>query len=398
MSAVFWDWVGLLLRWAHVMLGILWIGTSFHFIWLDSSLRKETDQPEGTIGASWMVHGGGFYHALKYKVAPANLPRELHWFKYEAYFTWLSGFLLLGVVYYLGATEFLIDPSVLSLSPLAAVAISIAALAFGWIAYDALCRSSIGQNTALLTAAVYVLVVGAAYAFTQIFSGRAAFVHVGAFIGTIMAGNVFFIIIPNQKKTVAAMVAGEAPDPRLGLIAKQRSLHNNYLTLPVVLMMVSNHYPLLYAHANSWLYVAGVLLIGGLVRQFSNAKDSGETARYVNWLLPAAAVVLAALFISSFDFSAGGNAANAAPVHFAQVQPIIAQRCLACHSATPTDPAYKAPPKGIAFDKPEDVRRYAQQIYRMAVSTHVMPLGNKTGMLPEERDLVGRWIEGGAGG
>ena len=303
MSAVLWDWINLLLRWAHVMLGILWIGTSFHFIWLDSSLRREPRQPEGIAGGSWMVHGGGFYHAQKYLVAPASLPDQLHWFKYEAYFTWLTGFLLLGVVYYLGAEEFLIDPQVMQLSPGAAIAISIGGLVAGWIAYDALCRSPMGQNTALLVAAVFALVVGAAYAFTQVFSGRAAFVHVGAFIGTIMAGNVFFIIIPNQKKTVAAMIAGETPNPMLGLTAKQRSLHNNYLTLPVILMMVSNRYPMLYERANSWLYVAGVLLLGGLVRQYSNAKDGGESGWRVNWLLPAAGLVALLLILGSFDFS-----------------------------------------------------------------------------------------------
>jgi uncharacterized membrane protein len=345
-----------------------------------------------------MVHGGGFYHARKYLVAPPNLPAQLHWFKYEAYFTWLSGFLLLGVVYYLGAEEFLIDPQVMALSPAAAIAISVGGLATGWIAYDALCRSPIGRNTALLVAAVFALVVGAAYAFTEVFSGRAALLHVGAFIGTIMTGNVFFIIIPNQKKTVAAMLAGEKPDPALGLMAKQRSLHNNYLTLPVILMMVSNHYPMLYERANSWLYVAGVLLIGGLVRQYANARDGGETGRYVNWLLPAAGLLALLLIIGSFDFSkSDASTAGGPPVTLAQVEPIFQQRCTACHSSAPTDGNYRLPPKGIAFDTPDEIRRYAKQIYRMAVATRAMPLGNKTGMLPQERVMIGRWIDGGAG-
>jgi uncharacterized membrane protein len=399
MSAVLWDWISLLLRWAHVMLGILWIGTSFHFIWLDASLRREPDQPDGLAGGSWMVHGGGFYHAEKYLVAPPNLPAQLHWFKYEAYFTWLTGFLLLGVVYYLGAEEFLIDPQVMALSPAAAIAISIGGLAAGWIAYDALCRSPMGQNTALLVTAVFALVVGAAYAFTEVFSGRAAFIHVGAFIGTIMTGNVFFIIIPNQKKTVAAMLAGQKPDPALGLMAKQRSLHNNYLTLPVVLMMVSNHYPMLYERANSWLYVAGVLLIGGLVRQYANARDGGETGRYVNWLLPAAGLLALLLIVGSFDFSrSDASTGSGPPVTLAQVEPIFQQRCTVCHSSAPTDNNYRQPPKGIAFDTPDEIMRYAKQIYRMAVQTRAMPLGNKTGMLPQERVMIGRWIDAGAGG
>jgi uncharacterized membrane protein len=394
MAAVFWDWVNLLLRWTHVMLGIAWIGTSFHFVWLDASLRQEAGQPEGVAGGSWMVHGGGFYHARKYLVAPEALPRELHWFKYEAYFTWVSGFLLLGVVYYLGANEFLIDPAVMPLSPPVAIAISVGGLAVGWLCYDTLCRSPIGQNTVLLALSVFALTVGAAYAFSQVFSGRAAFLHVGAFIGTIMSGNVFFIIIPNQKQAVAAMIAGRKPDPRLGQVAKQRSLHNNYLTLPVVLMMLSNHYPMLYARANGWLYVAGVILLGGLVRHYANSRDGGVSGWRVDWLLPAAALLAIAMVVGSFDFSASRTVAGGPPVTLAQVTPIFQQRCVACHSAKPTDAAYPAAPKGIAFDTPEEIRRYAPQIYRAAVLTQAMPLGNKTGMQPAERALLGRWIDG----
>ena len=394
MGAVLWDWINLLLRWSHVMLGIAWIGTSFHFIWLDASLRREEGQPEGVTGGSWMVHGGGFYHARKFMVAPPTLPKELHWFKYEAYFTWVSGFLLLGVVYYLGASEFLIDPSVMALSPAAAIAISLGGLASGWLCYDAMCKSSIRDNTLALALGVFALALGAAYGFAQVFSGRAAFLHVGAFLGTIMSANVFFIIIPNQKKVVADLIAGRTPDPALGLAAKQRSLHNNYLTLPVVLMMLSNHYPMLYARADNWLYVGGVLLLGGLVRHYINTKDKGGTGWWLDWLLPAAALLAVAMIASTMDFGPH-HAAEGPPVTLAQVEPIFQHRCQACHSEHPTDPGFKAPPKGIAFDTADQLRRYAPLIYRMSVATSAMPLGNKTGMLEDERELIGRWIDGG---
>jgi uncharacterized membrane protein len=397
MAAVFWDWVNLLLRWGHVMLGIAWIGTSFHFIWLDASLRREEGQPEGVAGGSWMVHGGGFYHARKYLVAPAALPKELHWFRYEAYFTWVSGFLLLAVVYYLGAAEFLIDPAVMALSPAIAIAVSLGGLAAGWICYDALCRSPIGGRTGPLALGVFLLAVGAAYGFAQVFSGRAAFLHVGAVLGTIMAANVFFIIIPNQKKVVADLLAGRKPDPALGLQAKQRSLHNNYLTLPVVLMMLSNHYPLLYARADSWVYVAGVLVLGGLVRHYFNAKDGGLAGWWLDWLLPAAALLAAAMIASTFDFSRASATADAGPATMAEVQPIFQQRCQACHSAHPSDPGYRAPPKGIAFDTAAEIERYIPQINRMAVLSRAMPLGNKTGMTDDERRLIGRWIAATSG-
>jgi uncharacterized membrane protein len=396
MEAVLWDWVNLLLRWTHVMLGIAWIGTSFHFVWLDASLRREEGQPAGVTGGSWMVHGGGFYHARKFMVAPPALPKELHWFKYEAYFTWVSGFLLLCVVYYLGAREFLIDPAVLALSPAAAIAISVGSLAVGWIIYDALCRSPVGERTGLLALAVFLLAVGAAYALGRVFSGRAAFVHVGALLGTIMSANVFFIIIPNQKKVVADLLAGRAPNPALGKQAKQRSLHNNYLTLPVVFMMLSNHYPLLYEHPDNWAYVAGVLLLGGLVRHYANSKDAGITGWWFDWLLPAAGVLAVVLVVSTMNFSRASLPANAPPVTLAEVQPIFEQRCQACHSAHPSNPGYKAPPKGVAFDTAEEIRRYVPAIDRMAVLSRAMPLGNVTGMTELERAIIGRWIDEGA--
>ena len=391
MNPIIADWISLGLRWAHVMVGIMWIGTSFHFIWLDASLRRDKDTPQSLAGSSWMVHGGGFYHAQKYLVAPAEMPADLHWFKYEAYFTWLTGFLLLAVIYYLGASDLLIDPRVMDLSPLAAIGLSLGGLALGWIVYDLLCRSPLGDKTGLLAFLVFLLAVAAAFGFTHVFSGRAAFVHVGAFLGSIMAGNVFFIIIPNQKKTVAALLAGQAPDPALGKRAKQRSLHNNYLTLPVVLMMISNHYPMMFEHAQSWLIVAGILLFSGLLRLYANQKNAGKFgANQKAILLYALMIGMGAIGFASYRPNADLDAVG--PVTLADVQAIMAHRCLACHSATPTDTAYKSPPKGIAFDTADQIRRMAPQIERMVVLTQAMPLANKTGMLPEERLVIAKWL------
>jgi uncharacterized membrane protein len=385
------DWISLALRWAHVMVGIMWIGTSFHFIWLDASLRREQGMGEGLAGASWMVHGGGFYRATKFLVAPAEMPADLHWFKYEAYFTWITGFLLLAVIYYLGASDLLIDPRVMELTPLKAIGISLGGLAAGWIIYDLLCRSPFGDRTGLLAFLVFLLACVAAYGFTHVFSGRAAFVHVGAFLGTIMAANVFFIIIPNQKKVVAALIAGKTPDPALGKRAKQRSLHNNYLTLPVVLMMISNHYPMMFEHTHSWLIVVGILLFSGLLRLYANMRNAGAAGSPVTAILFYAAMVgMGAIAYASYR--PGADLAAIGPVTVADVQAIIAHRCQACHSATPTDTAYKVAPKGITFDTAEQIQRMAPQIERMVVLTQAMPLANKTGMLPEERLVIAKWL------
>ena len=385
------DWISLAVRWAHVMVGIMWIGTSFHFIWLDSSLRREQGMKEGLAGASWMVHGGGFYHATKYLVAPAEMPADLHWFKYEAYFTWITGFLLLAIVYYLGASDLLIDPRVMELTPWEAIGISVGGLAAGWIIYDLLCRSPIGEKTGILAFLVFALACVSAYGFTHVFSGRAAFVHVGAFLGTIMAANVFFIIIPNQKKVVASLIKGEAPNPVLGRQAKQRSLHNNYLTLPVVLMMISNHYPMMFEREGSWLIIAGILIFSGLLRLYSNLKNAGGKGSTITVILFYAGMVgMAAAGYASYR--PGADLAAVGPVTLADVQAIVAHRCRGCHSAQPTDTAYKAPPKGIAFDTVDQIQRMAPQIERMVVLTQAMPLANKTGMLPEERLKIAKWL------
>ena len=392
MDVVVADWVSLALRWAHVMAGIAWIGSSFYFVWLDASLRRRDPPKPGVAGESWMVHGGGFYQVEKYSVAPERLPEELHWFKYEAYFTWFTGFLLLAVIYYWGAEAYLIDRSVLALSPALAIAVSAGSLIIGWLLYDLLCRSPIGRRSFPLAAAVFGLVVLAAFGYGLVFSGRAAFLHGGVLIGTIMAANVFFIIIPNQKKTVAALIAGEAPDPALGAQAKQRSLHNNYLTLPVILMMVSGHYPLLYGGGRGWIMTAGVVLVGGLIRHFFNLRNSGRRDRSFPFLLPGAlGVGLLLLALSAVRPGAGQQS-----VAFAEVQAVVRSHCVSCHAANPSDENFDAPPADLALEAPEQIRANAQRIYAQTVLADTMPLGNLTEMTTDERLLLGAWVDQGA--
>lgn len=294
------DWLNLLLRWAHMIVSIGWIGTSFYFMALDFSLNTKERKSTGVYGTAWQVHGGGFYHVEKFTVAPPHLPPHLHWFKWDAYLTWVTGFGLLVVQYYLHADAYLIDAAVMPLSPWQAVAISAGALAAGWIIYDGICRSPLGRNPTVLGVCIFVLVLLSAVLFTTVFSARGAFIHVGAFVGTIMAFNVFAIIIPNQKKMVAQLLRGEAPDARLGWIGKQRSTHNNYLTLPVLVMMVSPHYPFLSSHPQSWLVVALILIAGGLVRHYFNRVDAGDDWTTFGWAAPVAAfAVLVAIFLTA---------------------------------------------------------------------------------------------------
>ncbi|VAW11333.1 FIG137887: membrane protein related to purine degradation [hydrothermal vent metagenome] len=387
------DWASLLLRWAHVMAGIAWIGTSFFFIWLDASLRRRDGTGADMAGESWMVHGGGFYRVEKFLVAPKAMPDELHWFKWEAYFTWITGFLLLVVIYYWSAEAFLIDSAKADLSVAGAIGISVGSLIVAWLAYDFLCKSSIGDNTVLLALALFALIALAAFGYGMVFPGRAAFLHVGVFIGTIMAANVGHVIIPNQRIVVADLLAGRTPDAKYGQIAKQRSLHNNYLTLPVIFMMISSHYPMTYGHPQSWVIALGVVLAGGLARHFFNVHNSGKLDWTAKAALPAAALVgLATIGFANWrpDIRVGE------PVAFTEIQPIIAKNCSMCHAAVPIHEAFEAPPKGIVFDTPEDIRKYAAQIRAQTVLTDAMPLGNETEMTAEERQTLGDWIAGGA--
>ena len=386
------EWLNLLLRWAHMIVGIGWIGTSFYFMALDYTLLKRERMNEGVLGTSWQVHGGGFYHIEKYAVAPATLPEVLHWFKWEAYLTWVTGFGLLIVQYYVHAQAFLIDPAVMPLTTLQATAISVASLAAGWFIYDGLCRSRIGDNAVALALAVFALILIAAVLYTKVYSGRGAFIHVGALVGTIMAVNVFGVIVPHQKKMIAQMIAGQAPDPRHGAIGKQRSVHNNYLTLPVLLMMVSQHYPFLFTHPQSWLVVALILLSGGLIRHLLNRIDAGDNWDRYGWTLPAAAMALITTIYVTAPQPRASSATGATSDE--QAMAISAKHCVACHAQHPSHPAFKEPPKNMALETVPELRRYAQQIYMQTVQNRAMPLGNQTGMTDAERDALGRWING----
>ncbi len=386
------EWLNLLLRWAHMIVGIGWIGTSFYFMALDYTLLKRERMNEGVLGTSWQVHGGGFYHVEKYAVAPATLPDVLHWFKWEAYLTWVTGFGLLIVQYYVHAQAFLIDPAVMPLTALQATAISVVSLAAGWFIYDGLCRSRIGDNDVALALAVFALILIAAVLYTKVYSGRGAFIHVGALVGTIMAVNVFGVIVPHQKKMIAQMIAGQAPDPRHGAIGKQRSVHNNYLTLPVLLMMVSQHYPFLFTHPQSWLVVALILLSGGLIRHLLNRIDAGDNWDRYGWTLPAAAMALITTIYVTAPQPRASSATGATSDE--QAMAISAKHCVACHAQHPSHPAFKEPPKNMALETVPELRRYAQQIYMQTVQNRAMPLGNQTGMTDAEREALGRWING----
>ena len=390
MSSFIVDWLNLAFRWAHLVVGIGWIGTSFYFIALDLSLRKREGMKDGVAGTAWEVHGGGFYHVEKYLVAPKELPPDLVWYKWEAYLTWVTGFALLILQYYWHADSYLISKTLLPMLPVQAIFISVASLAAGWFVYDWLCKSRIGRNTAILALAVFALILVAAWFYARVFSGRGALIHVGAFIGTIMAVNVFGIIIPNQKKIVGSLMAHETPDPRLGAIGKQRSVHNNYLTLPVLVLMVSSHYPMLTSHSQSWLIVALIIVIGASVRHFLNRHDAGDPLHKIAWTLPVAAVALgAAIWLTGPRADASFTGIE---VSDGEALNIVGKHCVMCHSARPTHEGFDAPPKEVVLGTIDDIRRHAEQIMAQTVNGDAMPLGNETAMTPDERQLLGAYL------
>jgi uncharacterized membrane protein len=391
------EWLSAIVRWLHVIAGIAWIGSSFYFIHLDLSLKARENLPDGVKGDAWQVHGGGFYQMIKFMVAPAKMPDELTWFKWEAYTTWLSGFALLVIVYYFNAELFLIDKSVLDMSAVQAALVAFLSLAAAWIAYEVLCRSPLGKHEVALALVGYVFLVALTYAFTHVFSGRGAFTQIGALIGTIMVANVFVIIIPFQKKTVDAMLAGKEPDPAWGAIGKQRSVHNNYLTLPVVFLMLSNHYPLLFATRYNWLIVAIVLLIGPVIRHFYNSRHEGKGDPWWTWGV-AAAGMAAIAWLSAAGPAAVTTGALPPTPKFKQVSNIIISRCSMCHAAEPVWDGIPAAPKGVMLDNDEQIRRHARLIEIFAVRSQAMPPGNITEMTPQERLILASWIAAGEPG
>jgi uncharacterized membrane protein len=392
------DWVGLVLRWTHVVAGIAWIGSSFYFIALDASLKPDPRLDRRVSGEAWQVHGGGFYQIQKYTVAPEFLPAHLTWFKWEAYATWIFGFGLLVLVYYANPEIYLIDTSVANITPYDAVPLAVASLVAGWFLYDALCRSWIGRETGRLAIAGFILLVLISYFDSRLFSGRAAFIQVGALVGSIMVGNVLLIIIPNQRKTVDALLAGRIPEAIWGDQAKQRSIHNNYLTLPVVFTMLSNHYSFTYQTKWNWLVLACIFIASFLVRHWFNKMHTGAAPDW--WLWPAAAVpIMVAIVLTLVGQGAPPAAqagATALPATLAEVQQIVGQRCQVCHSAHPRYPGFAQAPKGIMFDTPEQITLLSQQIYAQAVKTQTMPLNNITHITPAERVALGAWIAGGS--
>ena len=427
MEAHFTEWLNLGIRWIHMITGIAWIGASFYFVWLENNLNRSNPR-EGLSGDLWAIHGGGIYHLEKYKLAPPKMPENLHWFKWEAYATWLSGIALMLVVYYLNPSLYLIKPGV-ELAPAMGIVIGFGSMIAGYVAYHFLCDSPLGKRPALLGAVLFVLIIAAAYGFSQIFSGRAAYIHVGAIIGTIMVGNVFFTIMPAQRALVKAIEENTTPDPTLPAKGLLRSRHNNYFTLPVLFIMISNHFPSTYGSQYNWLILAGIAILAVLVRHYFNTRH--DSSKYV-WTLPAAALGMICL---AYVTSPANRAPAAAPVaaveqpaasetlskveevassqpdaqenpapatsgaaaaDFGKVESVIHERCTVCHSATPSSPMFSAAPAGLMLDTPEQMQAQAAKIHAQSVASQIMPLGNITQMTQDERDLIGNWIAKGA--
>ncbi len=391
------DGIELGLRWLHVIAGIAWIGSSFYFVHLDASLEKRPGLPTGVAGEAWQVHGGGFYRMQKYTIAPPELPEKLTWFKWEAYTTWISGFLLLVAIYYAKPELYLIDPVVWPLEPWRAVTIGLASILLGYLVYEILCRSPLGRDDRWLALVGVVLLVLFAFAMTRIFSGRGAMIQTGALLGTCMVASVAHVIIPNQRKAVRALLAGGLPDPELGRRAKQRSLHNNYLTLPVVFTMIAGHYPLVFDNHWSWLILALVLVIGFAIRHFFNERHAGRPSPWWSWGVVAAAAAVA-LWLTRPPVEPVRAASSAPPPPFTEVEAILAARCAMCHAEQPIWPGLAAAPKGVRLDTAEAIRRWAPLIARQAVHSGAMPPGNLTELEAEERAVLARWLAAGAPG
>ncbi len=399
-------WLEFAVRWVHVITAIAWIGSSFYFIALDLGLHRDRNLASGADGEEWQVHGGGFYHVQKYLVAPEQMPADLVWFKWESYSTWLSGFAMLILVYYMGAELFLVDPNVADIAVWQAILISLASLGFGWVIYDAICKSRLGDDNTRLMVLLYVILVAMAWGYTQVFSGRAALLHLGAFTATIMTANVFFIIMPNQRIVVADLKAGRVPDAKYGRIAKQRSTHNNYLTLPVIFLMLSNHYPLAFASQYNWLIASLVFLMGVTIRHYFNSLHARKGNPTWTWLATAVLFIVimwlstAPMFQQTEEEVSLGPQARrfAAAEGFEDVADIVLGRCSMCHAAEPSWDGMAWPPKGIILETPNDLARHAKQVYLQAGLSTAMPPANLSYIEPEERAAIVAWFRAASEG
>lgn len=391
MSAYVIDWLNLLLRWGHLITGIAWIGASFHFIWLDNSLEEpsEENKAKGIGGQISSIHAGGFYEFCKYKLAPPVMPAHLHWSKWEAYSTWITGFLLFTLMYYFGASAYLIDPNKVALSPASGIAVSLAVLLGGWFVYDLLCKSPLAKNGWLLAVILLGFISALAWGLDQLFSDRAAYIHIGALIGTCMAANVFFVIMPGQRAMVASVTAGETPDPKYAKASKLRSVHNNYLTLPVLFLMISNHYPMTYGHPHAWAVLLAMVLIGAWTRHFFNLRHKG-IVKYEILASSVVAIAVLAWIISPRPPAAAAPSDES--VTSAQALEIVQQRCAPCHAQNPTDDVFTVAQGGVMLETEEQLIQWAPRIMARAITNHDMPFMNKTGMTDEERQRLGQWI------
>ncbi|MEY8829463.1 urate hydroxylase PuuD [Sedimentitalea sp. XS_ASV28] len=397
----FWDWAAFALRWLHVITAMAWIGSSFYFIALDLGLRKAPDLPPGAHGEEWQVHGGGFYHIRKYLVAPAQMPEHLIWFKWESYTTWLSGAALLMVVYWAGAELYLIDAAKADLAVWQAILISAASLTIGWIVYDFLCKSTLAERPTLLMMLLFVMLVVMGWGYDQIFTGRAMMLHLGAFTATIMTANVFFVIMPNQRIVVADLKAGRTPDPKYGKIAKLRSTHNNYLTLPVIFLMLSNHYPLAFATEYNWIIASLVFLMGVTIRHYFNTRHAGTGNPTWTWLVTAL-LFIAIIWLSTAPMYRDVETAEAQPLTvyetrmaaaegFEAAHDVVMGRCSMCHAREPVWDGMLWAPKGVLLETEADIARNAKAIYLQAGVSHAMPPANVTFMEPEDRAAIVKW-------
>ena len=384
------EWMNIIVRLMHITFGIAWIGASFYFVFLENALNRTKDVRDELAGNLWAVHGGGFYYLEKYKVAPQKIPKHLHWFKYEAYFTWLSGFCLLFVVYYFNASAMLIDKNVLDISPMQGIGIGVGSFIVAYIIYHLLCKSPLIKKGIWFTVAGFIISVGFAYFYAHVFNSRAAYIHFGAMLGSIMVANVFFVIIPSQKAMVKAAREGKPLDPQLGKNAGMRSLHNNYFTLPVLFVMISNHFPSTFGNEYSWLVLAVITLGAAGVKHYLNLKEKGQLSV---WVMPVSILILLGAAFMTAPEKPGTCKSN---VSFTEVNAIIQSRCITCHSAKPTDNVYTAAPNGIMYDTPADIVKLKDKIMQRVVITKTMPQNNKTNITQKERDLIRCWIEQGA--